>query len=160
VTQLFLQPTATDLGHAHLWVRHTATCEVCCLFSRLLKCVAEKAASHHNIRSVYAVCCRKGCVADEQALREQWLICHSTHEFELHRPSNKGTKLLLKVIKAIIIITVTTTLRKGGWTSQWLICHSQWLICHGNTVTRAVWDTERSEKGGGKSVGESVGNAP
>ena len=25
------------------------------------------------------------------------------HEFELHRPSNKGTKLLLKVIKAIII---------------------------------------------------------
>ena len=26
------------------------------------------------------------------------------HEFELHRPSNKGTKLLLKVIKAIIII--------------------------------------------------------
>ena len=25
-------------------------------------------------------------------------------EFELHRPSNKGTKLLLKVIKAIIII--------------------------------------------------------
>ena len=27
-----------------------------------------------------------------------------SHEFELHRPSNKGTKLLLKVIKAIIII--------------------------------------------------------
>jgi len=26
------------------------------------------------------------------------------HGFELHRPSNKGTKLLLKVIKAIIII--------------------------------------------------------
>ena len=30
----------------------------------------------------------------------------SSHEFELHRPSNKGTKLLLKVIKAIIIIIV------------------------------------------------------
>ena len=29
----------------------------------------------------------------------------NSHEFELHRPSNKGTKLLLKVIKAIIIIT-------------------------------------------------------
>ena len=28
----------------------------------------------------------------------------NSHEFELHRPSNKGTKLLLKVIKAIIII--------------------------------------------------------
>jgi len=27
-----------------------------------------------------------------------------SHEFEHHRPSNKGTKLLLKVIKAIIII--------------------------------------------------------
>ena len=30
----------------------------------------------------------------------------NSHEFELHRPSNKGTKLLLKVIKAIIIICV------------------------------------------------------
>ena len=29
----------------------------------------------------------------------------NSHEFELHRPSNKGTNLLLKVIKAIIIIT-------------------------------------------------------
>jgi len=28
----------------------------------------------------------------------------NSHEFELHRPSNKGTKLLLKVTKAIIII--------------------------------------------------------
>ena len=28
----------------------------------------------------------------------------NSHEFELHRPSNKGTKLLLKVIQAIIII--------------------------------------------------------
>ena len=28
----------------------------------------------------------------------------NSHEFELHGPSNKGTKLLLKVIKAIIII--------------------------------------------------------
>ena len=34
------------------------------------------------------------------------IFCHqsNSHEFELHRPSNKGTKLLLKVIKAIIII--------------------------------------------------------
>ena len=31
-------------------------------------------------------------------------------EFELHRPSNKGTKLLLKEIKAIIIIMLFTTL--------------------------------------------------
>jgi len=32
------------------------------------------------------------------------------HEFELHRPSNKGTKLLLKVIKAIIIISLVIRL--------------------------------------------------
>ena len=41
----------------------------------------------------------------------------NSHEFELHRPSNKGTKLLLKVIKAIIIIstrTVTQT-RNTPW---------------------------------------------
>jgi len=30
----------------------------------------------------------------------------NSYEFELHRPSNKGTKLLLKVIKAIIIIYI------------------------------------------------------
>ena len=29
----------------------------------------------------------------------------NSHGVELHRPSNKGTKLLLEVIKAIIIIT-------------------------------------------------------
>ena len=31
----------------------------------------------------------------------------NSHEFEFYRPSNKGTKLLLKVIKAIIIIMLT-----------------------------------------------------
>jgi len=35
----------------------------------------------------------------------------NSHEFELHRPSNKGTKLLLKVIKAIIIIS---DVKSGG----------------------------------------------
>jgi len=34
----------------------------------------------------------------------------NSHEFELHRPSNKGTKLLLKVIKAIIIIITSLVL--------------------------------------------------
>ena len=33
----------------------------------------------------------------------------NSHEFELHRPSNKGTTLLLKVIKAIIIIIIIYT---------------------------------------------------
>jgi len=37
----------------------------------------------------------------------------NSHEFELHRPSNKGTKLLLKVIKAIIIIVRSTTVSFG-----------------------------------------------
>ena len=34
----------------------------------------------------------------------------NSHEFELHRPSNKGTKLLLKVIKSIIIISMSSPL--------------------------------------------------
>ena len=34
----------------------------------------------------------------------------NSHESELHRPSNKGTKLLLKVIKAIIILTGISSL--------------------------------------------------
>jgi len=43
----------------------------------------------------------------------------NSHEFELHRPSNKGTKLLLKVIKAIIIITGGQYRRdpRAGYTS-------------------------------------------
>ena len=43
------------------------------------------------------------------------------HEFELLRPSIRGTKLLLKVIKAIIIISVITSRRKHStpW-SIWL----------------------------------------
>ena len=43
----------------------------------------------------------------------------NSHEFELHRPSNKGTKLLLKVIKAIIIINLLA----GEFSSQtaWLM---------------------------------------
>ena len=36
----------------------------------------------------------------------------NSHEFELHRPSNKGTKLLLKVIKAIIIIMVKFIIKR------------------------------------------------
>ena len=38
----------------------------------------------------------------------------NSHEFELHRPSNKGTKLLLKVLKAIIIISQHNT-SLHGW---------------------------------------------
>ena len=34
----------------------------------------------------------------------------NSNEFELHRPSNKGTKLLLKVIKAIIITPMMSRL--------------------------------------------------
>ena len=37
----------------------------------------------------------------------------NSHELELHRPSNKGTKLLLKVIKAIII-THEDLVKKSG----------------------------------------------
>jgi len=43
----------------------------------------------------------------------------NSHEFELHRPSNKGTKLLLKVIKAIIIIRleIAGSLVQDFWTA-------------------------------------------
>jgi len=42
----------------------------------------------------------------------------NSHEFELHRPSNKGTKLLLKVIKAIIIMKACLILRISLWISR------------------------------------------
>ena len=45
------------------------------------------------------------CIAARSSVRFRLKPDNSnSHEFELHRPSNKGTKLLLKVIKAIIII--------------------------------------------------------
>ena len=44
----------------------------------------------------------------------------NSHEFELHRPSNKGTKLLLKVIKAIIITIAAITLGSLAFTSALL----------------------------------------
>ena len=44
----------------------------------------------------------------------------NSHEFELHRPSNKGTKLLLKVIKAIIIISFFLVVQ--AWPIDVLAC--------------------------------------
>ena len=57
--------------------------------------------------------CKRGSVGQSEGLsipRSSVRFClkpdtSNSHEFELHRPSNKGTKLLLKVIKAIIIIS-------------------------------------------------------
>ena len=56
--------------------------------------------------------CNRGSVGQSEGLsipRSSVRFClkpdnSNSHELELHRPSNKGTKLLLKVIKAIIII--------------------------------------------------------
>jgi len=42
--------------------------------------------------------------------------------FELHRPSNKGTKLLLKVIKAIIIISGMPLPGTGWHMMPWPAC--------------------------------------
>ena len=63
-------------------------------------------------------------------------LCHSftwlkpdnsnSHGFELHRPSNKGTKLLLKVIKAIIII-----IRNAIWILRSI--HNVMLLTHNVT---------------------------
>ena len=67
----------------------------------------------------------------------------NSHEFELHRPSNKGTKLLLKVIKAIIIIS----LRDGLVIDVFFVCEFKgsscapggWNngVCHSNDVLQA-----------------------
>ena len=58
--------------------------------------------------------CKRGSVGQSEGLSIPRLSVRfrlkpdisNSHEFELHRPSNKGTKLLLKVIKAIIIIYI------------------------------------------------------
>ena len=60
----------------------------------------------------YDLTCKRGSVGQSEGLSiprssVRFRLKSDTsnsHEFELHRPSNKGTKLLLKVIKAIIII--------------------------------------------------------
>ena len=71
-----------------------------------------------NIFEIYIfasdLTCKRGSVGQSEGLSiprssvrfRQKPDNSNSHEFELqvHRPSNKGTKLLLKVIKAIIII--------------------------------------------------------
>ena len=69
----------------------------------------------HHLRNMkwlsFDLTCMRGSVGQSERLsmpRSSVRFClkpdnSNSHEFELHRPSNKGTKLLLKVIKAIII---------------------------------------------------------
>ena len=71
-----------------------------------------------EIESLSDLTCKRGSVGQSEGLsirrssvRFRLKLDNShSHEFELHRPSNKGTKLLLKVIKAIIIITLSLAL--------------------------------------------------
>ena len=60
----------------------------------------------------------------------------NSHEFELHRPSIKGTKLLLKVLKAIIIYVCNTYIR-------WAVCINDILqysqICHSTCSALYEW---------------------
>ena len=66
---------------------------------------------HPTIWSV-DLTCKRGSVGQSEGLSIPRSLVRfrqkpdnsNSHEFELHRPSNKGTKLLLKVIKAIVII--------------------------------------------------------
>ena len=61
----------------------------------------------------YDLTCKRGSVGQSKGLSiPRWSVRFrlkpdnsNAHGLELHRPSNKGTKLLLKVIKAIIITT-------------------------------------------------------
>jgi len=50
----------------------------------------------------------------------------NSHGFELHRPSNKGTKLLLKVIKVIIIICHSFSISITTHTIS--VCLSEWAF--------------------------------
>ena len=57
--------------------------------------------------------CKRGSVGQSKGLSIPWSSVRfrlqpdnsNSHGFELHRPSNKGTKILLKKTKTIIIIT-------------------------------------------------------
>jgi len=58
-----------------------------------------------SLQSLYHVYRHTLRISSVHIIQTWWVYFTSnSHEFELHRPSNKGTKLLLKVIKAIIII--------------------------------------------------------
>ena len=77
-----------------------------CVCARMSVCVCMCTHTHN-------LTCKRGSVGQSEGLSiprssVRFRLKSDTsnsHEFELHRPSNKGTKLLLKVIKAIIIIT-------------------------------------------------------
>ena len=63
------------------------------------------------IRTYIDLTCKRGSVGQSEGLSIPRSSVRfrlkpdnsNSHGFELHRPSNKGTKLLLKVIKAITI---------------------------------------------------------
>ena len=66
-----------------------------------------------NLLMYFDLTCKRGSVGQSEGLsiprssvrfRLEPDTSLNSHEFELHRPSKKGTKLLLIVIKAIIII--------------------------------------------------------
>jgi len=65
----------------------------------------------------------------------------NSHEFELHRPSNKGTKLLLKVIKAIIIISLTLKFGSIQLTLSLPQSPTPWWVLSLITDARAHCDT-------------------
>ena len=56
----------------------------------------------------------------------------NSHEFELYRPSNKGTKLLLKVIKAIIINSLGLDLKSLDSILE-RVQHAQYTLLYINT---------------------------
>jgi len=69
-----------------------------------------------NLRIYIDLTCKRGSVGQIEGklipMSSVWfrpnLDDSNSHGFELHRPSIKGTKILLKVIKAIIIIITIT----------------------------------------------------
>ena len=74
--------------------------------------VSAQAWGSRQFQITWHLTCKRGSVGQSEGLSiprssVRFRLKPNTsnsHEFELHTPSNKGTKLLLKVIKAIIII--------------------------------------------------------
>ena len=107
------KPRVYVLAEAHHMIVNHAICEHMIYFAN------DKNDSFHlfydefvTLASSFDLTCKRGSVRQSEGLSIPRSSVRfrlkpdtsNSHEFELHRPSNKGTKLLLKVIKAIFII--------------------------------------------------------
>ena len=117
-------------------------------------------------RTVPDLTCKRGSVGQSEGLSiprssvrfRQKPDNSNSHELELHRPSNKGTKLLLKVIKAIVISKQKTY--ESAYNKLLLQAHcSQVSQCAHASVTTAPtpwWVLAKTHHGVGDGGRERV----